>query len=130
MLNTRIDGDISFSHVGFKFESRDEPLFKDLNLKIRKGEKVGFVGTSGCGKSTVQQLIQRFYDADSGEILIDGHNIKDYDIHHLRASLGVVSQEPVLFNNTIGWNIQYNRTETSRSEIIAAANESNYNPEA
>ena len=130
MLKTKIGGEISFNHVGFKFESRDEPLFKDLNFQVRKGEKVGFVGTSGCGKSTVQQLIQRFYDADSGEILLDGHNIKDYGIHHLRASLGVVSQEPVLFNNTIAWNIQYNRAGTNREEIVGAANESNYNPEA
>ena len=114
MLKTPIRGHIVFKNVGFKFESRDEPLFTNLNLEIREGEKVGFVGISGCGKSTVLQLVQRFYDADEGEILVDGHNIKDYDIHHLRASLGVVSQEPVLFNNTIGWNIRYNRLQTTQ----------------
>ena len=98
-------------------------------IEIKEGQKIGFVGPSGCGKSTVQQLIQRFYDPDEGEIILDGHNIKDYEIHHLRGSLGVVSQEPVLFNNTIGWNIQYNRADTTREEIVAAANESNFNPE-
>ena len=74
-------------------------------------------------------MIQRFYDADEGTIWVDGKNIKDYDIHHLRASLGVVSQEPVLFNNTIGWNIKYNRKGTTQEEIVAAANESYFNPE-
>ena len=128
MLKTPIKGHIVFDRVGFKFEQRDVALFNDLSFQIKEGQKVGFVGISGCGKSTVQQLIQRFYDADSGEIILDGHNIKDYDIHHLRASLGVVSQEPVLFNNTIAWNIQYNRAGTTREEIVGAANESNFNP--
>ena len=90
---------------------------------------MGFVGPSGCGKSTIQQLLQRFYDPSEGEILIDGVNIRDYDIHHLRASLGVVSQEPVLFNDTISENIKYNRFGTTREEIVAAADESNFNPE-
>ena len=87
------------------------------------------MGPSGCGKSTVQNLIQRFYEPDKGSILIDGIDIKDYDIHHLRASLGVVSQEPVLFNETIEYNIKYNKTELTYEEIVAAANESNFNPE-
>jgi ABC-type multidrug transport system fused ATPase/permease subunit len=67
-------------------------VFKDLNLEIKEGWKVGLVGPSGCGKSTIHQLLQRFYDAERGEILIDGVNIKEYDIHHLRRSFGVVSQ--------------------------------------
>lgn len=87
------------------------------------------MGPSGCGKSTIHQLLQRFYDPNEGEIIIDGTNIRDYDIHHLRASLGVVSQEPVLFNDTIGENIRYNRFETIREEIVKASNEANFNPE-
>ena len=72
-----------------------------MNIEIKSGQKIGFVGTSGCGKSTLFQLLQRFYDISSGEILIDGVDIKDYDIHHLRANYGMVGQEPVLFNDTI-----------------------------
>jgi ATP-binding cassette, subfamily B (MDR/TAP), member 1 len=99
-------------------------------LDIKVGLKVGFVGVSGCGKSTIHQLLQRFYDPCAGEILIDGINIADYDVHHLRASLGSVSQEPTLFNDTIGNNIKYNRDPTHFEEIVWAANESNYNPES
>jgi len=97
-------------------------VFSNLSLEVLEGQKIGFVGPSGCGKSTIHQLLQRFYDVDEGEIIIDGVNIKDYDIHHLRTSLGVVSQEPVLFNESIGNNIKYNRHETSKEDIIAAAN--------
>lgn len=98
MLRTPLKGHIQIKDVSFKYESRDQNVFSGLNLEIRQGQSVGFVGPSGCGKSTVHQLLQRFYDPTQGSILIDGINIKDYDIHHLRDSLGVVSQEPVLFN--------------------------------
>ena len=87
---------------------RDYQVLKMFSLDIKPGEKVGFMGHSGCGKSTVIQLLQRFYDPQQGTILIDGINIKDYDLHHLRASLGMVSQEPALFNDTIKNNIKYN----------------------
>lgn len=103
-------------------------VLKNLNLSIKVGQKIGFVGPSGCGKSTVHQLLQRFYDPTEGTILIDGINIKDYDVHFLRANLGVVSQEPVLFNETIANNIKYNKTDASREEIVVAADEANFNP--
>lgn len=92
LLKTPIKGHIELKNVSFKYESRNEHVFRNLSLEIRPGWKVGFVGSSGCGKSTIHQLLQRFYDAEEGEILIDGVNIKDYDVHHLRGSLGVVSQ--------------------------------------
>ena len=101
MLKNKIEGEVSFNNVSFKYESRDQYVFKELSFNIKEGMKVGLVGPSGCGKSTVQQMLQRFYDPEEGEILLDGVNIKDYDVHHLRASLGVVSQEPTLFNCTI-----------------------------
>lgn len=129
MLKNDIGGHIAIKNISFKYESRDQNVFSNLSLEVKEGQKVGFVGPSGCGKSTVQQLLLRFYDPSEGEILIDGVNIRDYDIHHLRASLGVVSQEPVLFNDTISENIKYNRFGTTREEIVAAANESNFNPE-
>jgi len=80
----------------------------NVSFKIIKGSKVAIVGHSGCGKSTILQLLYGFYKPTSGMIYIDGHNIKDYDIHHLRSSLGIVTQDPVLFNTTIESNIRYN----------------------
>lgn len=77
-------------------------------MEIPFGEKVAFVGTSGCGKSTIMSFLLRFYWPESGSIELDGINIKDYDIHYLRAQFGVVSQEPVLFNTTYRDNIRYN----------------------
>lgn len=122
LLKTPIKGNIQLKNVSFKYETRDEQIFKNLNLEIKEGWKVGFVGPSGCGKSTIHQLLQRFYDVTSGEILIDGINIKDYDIHHLRRSFGVVSQEPTLFNETIGNNIKYNIHDATIDDIRKAAN--------
>ena len=89
---------------------------------MKEGMKIGFVGRSGCGKSTIFQLLQRFYEPSSGEITIDGVNLKDYDIHYLRSCLGVVSQEPVLFNETIGNNIKYNKEDATKEDITNAAN--------
>jgi ATP-binding cassette subfamily B (MDR/TAP) protein 1 len=129
MLKTPIQGHIQLRAVDFKYETRDEYVFKNLNLEIREGWKVGFVGPSGCGKSTVHQLLQRFYEPTKGEILLDGVSIKDYDVHHLRGSLGVVSQEPVLFNESIRSNIRYNKQNATEEQIVRAANESNFNPE-
>lgn len=79
-----------------------------MNIRIKNGNKVAFVGTSGCGKSTIIQLVQRFYFPVRGKITINDIDIKDFDIHYLRSRFGVVSQEPVLFNGTFAENIKYN----------------------
>lgn len=79
-----------------------------MNLKIKIGEKAAFVGSSGCGKSTIIQLLQRFYEPEKGKITINNINIKDFDLHYLRSQFGVVSQEPVLFNGSFKDNIIYN----------------------
>ena len=84
-----------------------------MNLKIPLGKKVAFVGTSGCGKSTIIQLLQRFYDPLEGEITINGINIKDFDIKYLRQTFGVVSQEPVLFLGSFRENIKYNKADAT-----------------
>jgi ABC-type bacteriocin/lantibiotic exporter with double-glycine peptidase domain len=84
--------------VHFKYDSREEKILDDFSLKIREGENVCLVGHSGCGKSTLFGLLQGFYQPDQGRILIEGIDIKDYDLHHLRSSFGMVSQEPTLFN--------------------------------
>ena len=101
------NGEIEFKNVWFKYPSRDEYIVKDLSFKIPAKKKVAFVGPSGCGKSTVFALLLRFYDIESGEILIDGRNIKDFDIKFLRKHIGIVSQEPTLFNGSIDYNIRY-----------------------
>lgn len=93
-----------------------------MNLEINEGKKVAFVGASGCGKSTILQLLLRFYFYEKGEIRINGQLIKDYDIHYLRSCFGVVSQEPVLFNETIRYNIKYNMADATESMIKSAAN--------
>lgn len=88
-----------------------------MNIRVRKGTKVAFVGTSGCGKSTIIQLLQRFYFPEKGTIEINGIDIKDFDLHYLRSRFGVVSQEPVLFNGTFTENIKYNKDDATMPQI-------------
>ena len=107
-MKNKIKGKIELKDIKFKYDSRTEYLFDGFNLSIPYGEKVAFVGASGCGKSTILSFLLRFYEPESGTILLNGVNIKDYDIHFLRAQFGVVSQEPVLFNTTFKANIRYN----------------------
>src|SRR5262249_30626793 len=120
-----IKGDIEFRNVSFKYPSREKQVLKNLSFKISASSKVAFVGPSGCGKSTIIALLLRFYDCDQGEIFVDGINIKDYDLRHLRESFGVVSQEPVLFNGTIEYNIKYTKEKASDEEMRSAAAEAN-----
>ena len=96
-----------------------------MSLKVEVGQTVALVGPSGCGKSTVVQLIQRFYDADSGEVLVGGVNVKELNLKWLRSQIGMVSQEPVLFDTTIAENIRYGREEASLEEIMEAAKKAN-----
>ncbi|XP_073301222.1 ABC transporter B family member 11-like isoform X2 [Primulina huaijiensis] len=118
-----VKGDIEFRNVSFKYPSRpDVQIFKDLCLAIHSGKTVALVGESGCGKSTILSLLQRFYDPDAGQITLDGVEVQTLKLKWLRKQMGLVSQEPVLFNDTIRANIAYgkegNGTET---EIFAAA---------
>lgn len=125
MLKTSIEGHIVIEDLSFKYDTRNTHVFDKFNLEIKKGHKVAFVGASGCGKSTILQLIQRFYFPNSGRILIDGIDIRDYDIHHLRASLGVVSQQPTLFNGSFKYNIQYNIPNVPTEQIVEVARKAN-----
>lgn len=119
-------GNVQFKNVNFSYPSRkDVPILKKLNLNIKAGETVALVGTSGCGKSTVIQLIQRLYDTDSGEVVIDGTPIKDFDLTWLRSQMGIVGQEPVLFGTTISENIKYGKEGATDEEVIAAAKKAN-----
>lgn len=102
----KIIGDIEFRNVAFKYPTRpDLTILKSLSLKIQPGMTVAFVGPSGSGKSTAIQLLQRFYDPLSGQVLLDGKDLKSYNVRWLRQNIGVVSQEPVLFNMTIRQNL-------------------------
>ncbi|CAK9179611.1 unnamed protein product [Ilex paraguariensis] len=124
---TSVKGDIDFHHVSFKYPTRPNvPIFKDLCLTIPSGKTVALVGESGSGKSTVVSLIERFYDPDSGRIHLDGVEIQKFQLSWLRQQMGLVSQEPVLFNETIRTNIAYSKQgEATEEEIIAAAKASN-----
>lgn len=101
-------GNIEFRNVKFRYPTRKNFVFNGLSFNIKPGQKVAFVGQSGRGKSTIIQLLLRYYDVQSGEILIDGVDIKKIEIHNLRKLFGLVSQEPYLFNRTLKYNIKYN----------------------
>ncbi|PNY10515.1 ABC transporter B family member 4-like protein [Trifolium pratense] len=118
-----VKGEIELRHVSFKYPSRpDIQIFRDLNLNIHSGKTVALVGESGSGKSTVIALLQRFYDPDSGEITLDGIEIRQLQLKWLRQQMGLVSQEPVLFNDTIRANIAYGKDgNATEAEIIAAS---------
>ncbi|OUZ99838.1 ABC transporter [Macleaya cordata] len=122
-----VKGEIEFKHVSFKYPIRpDVQIFRDLCLAFHSGKTVALVGESGSGKSTVISLLQRFYDPDSGQITLDGIEIQKFQVKWLRQQMGLVSQEPVLFNDTIRANIAYgkegNATET---ETLVAAEQAN-----
>ncbi len=111
--------ELEYRNVGFKYEN--EPVLKNINLKIGKGKLIAFVGESGGGKSTMVDLLPRFYDVTEGAILIDGINIKDLRIDGLRSLMGIVSQESILFNDTIFNNIAFGLNNVTEEEVIRAA---------
>jgi ABC-type multidrug transport system fused ATPase/permease subunit len=113
-------GEIEFNHIAFGYDPAN-PILTDLNLKIKQGQFVGIVGPTGSGKSTVVSLIPRFYDVQSGTVSVDGHNVRDYKLKHLRDQIGYVLQDTVLFRGTILENIAFGRPDATKEEIIAAA---------
>ncbi|MDR3435691.1 ABC transporter ATP-binding protein [Telmatospirillum sp.] len=114
-------GKIVFDHVTFRYPGKDASIYEDFSLTIAPGEKVGLVGASGSGKSTFVKLVQRFYDVDSGRILIDGQDISAVSQASLRSAVTVVPQDPVLFHRSLAENIAYARPSAGRDEIAAAA---------
>ncbi|XP_043923456.1 ATP-dependent translocase ABCB1 [Protopterus annectens] len=121
-----IKGNIEFKNIQFTYPSRpDVKILKGLNLRINSGQTVALVGSSGCGKSTTVQLLQRFYDPEEGMVTIDEQDIRSLNIKCLREFIGVVSQEPVLFATTIAENIRYGREDVTMEEIEAATKEAN-----
>jgi len=115
----RISDKIEIRNVTFRYD--DEPVLKNINLNVKSGEVVAFVGMSGGGKTTLVNLIPRFYDVTEGEILIDGHDIRNVTIESLREQAGIVTQQTILFNDTVRNNIAYGNIKRSDQDIIDAA---------
>ena len=116
---------IIFKDVYFKYELGDEESLKNINVQIQKGDTVAIVGSSGAGKSTFVDLIPRFYDVSSGEIIIDNHNIKDIKLDDLRHKMGIVTQNTILFNDTIFANIAYGVSNVNYDNVETAARAAN-----
>lgn len=114
---------IEFRNVSFSYNHR--PVLKNINLKIEKGKTIALVGPSGAGKSTLADLIPRFYDPDQGQVLLDGIPLTEYRLEELRSLMGIVTQEPILFNDTIFNNIAFGMPDVSEEEVVKAAQVAN-----
>lgn len=114
-------GEVRFEHVTFRYASRDVPLFRDLDVRIAPGERVGLVGHSGSGKTTFVKLIQRLYDVTDGRVLIDGQNVSKATQGSLRSQIAIVQQEPILFHRSLSENIAYARPDATQAQIERAA---------
>ena len=121
-LRGNIRGDVSFEHVDFSY-SKDSPLIRDLNIQVRQGQKVAIVGPTGAGKTTIVNLLMRFYDIDSGKITIDGQDVAQISRDELRSLFGMVLQDTWLFSGSIADNVAYGRPDATREEIIKACDE-------
>lgn len=114
-------GTINFEHVTFVYPDGEEPVLKDVSFSAKKGETIAFIGSTGSGKSTLVNLIPRFYDVSEGSIRIDGVDIRDYDLFELRSRLGVIPQKAFLFNGTIADNIRFGKPDATMEEVMQAA---------
>lgn len=118
-------GTVEFKDVSFKYPDADEYLLKNISFKANKGDVVAFIGSTGSGKSTLINLVPRFYDATEGEVLVDGINVKDYDLEHLYNKIGYVPQKAVMFNGTVNSNIAYGdngKGEITKEKVKEAIN--------
>ena len=115
-------GDVEFKNVSFRYYKNSEnAVLRDINLKINAGETVGVIGSTGCGKTTLVSMIPRLYDADQGSILVDGIDVKDYSLYHLREGVGMVLQKNVLFSGTIADNLRWGDENATEAEMTEAA---------
>ena len=116
----KIEGNVTFDHVAFGYQE-DKVIIHDFSANVTPGQKIAIVGPTGAGKTTMVKLLMRFYDVNSGAILVDGHNIKEFNRHDLRNGFGMVLQDTWLFKGTIMENIRYGRLDATDEEVIAAA---------
>ena len=122
----KIKGNVTFKNVAFSYHSRKEiKLLKDVSFTANFGQKIAIVGPSGTGKSTIASLLLRFYTIDEGEILVDGKNIYDFDLEHLRGNMSIVPQDVILFGGTIRENIAYGKPNATEEEIVTASKQAN-----
>ncbi|EKT3957340.1 ATP-binding cassette domain-containing protein [Flavobacterium psychrophilum] len=125
-IKEKIKGEVTFQNVAFTYPSRKEiQVLKDVSFKASFGQKIAIVGPSGAGKSTISSLLLRFYDIESGTILIDDKNIYDYDLENLRGNMSIVPQDVILFGGSIKENIAYGKPDATEEEIIIAAKQAN-----
>ena len=117
---SKLKGNVEFKHVKFGYNP-DRTIIKDFNAKIKEGQKIAIVGPTGAGKTTMVKLLMRFYDVTGGEILIDGHNVKDFERGELRKMFGMVLQDTWLFGGTVKDNIKYSKEDATDDEVIEAA---------
>jgi len=118
IVKNTFESDITIKNINFKYE--DENVLKDFSLQVKKGQTVALVGQSGSGKSTIANLLTRFYDVNEGTITIDGTNIQDMNLQSLRGLMGLVTQDSILFNDTIKANISIGKLDATDDEIIEA----------
>lgn len=119
VLRKKLEGNITFRHVSYRAE--DEDIIHDVSFEVKKGQTVGILGTTGAGKSTVINLLCRFFDVTDGEILVDGINVKDLDLYELRENIGIAMQDVFLFSDTIEGNIAYGRPDCSFERVKEVA---------
>ena len=118
----KVNGTVEFRNVSFSYNDDKSPVLADVSFKVESGKSIAIVGHSGSGKSTLVGLLPRFYDANAGEILLDGKSVTEYELHNLRANISLVSQDIILFNDTIENNLAYGQLRRrSRAEILQAA---------
>jgi ATP-binding cassette subfamily B protein len=120
LVRARIDGAIDFENVQFSY-TPERPALRGVDLHIEPGQVAAFVGRSGAGKTTITQLVPRFYDPQEGRVLVDGTDVREFDIDSLRSHIGIVTQETYLFHDTIGANLRYGRIDATQAELEAAA---------
>ncbi len=126
LVPAQVYGDIRYEHVAFTYPTRpDVPVLQDIDFHISAGEKIALVGPSGAGKSTIAGLLMQFYQLSGGRIVVDGHDVADYDLTALRSHIGIVPQETLLFGGTIRDNIAYGKPGATDQEIIEAAQRAN-----
>lgn len=119
--DTKLKGEVEFKNVSFKYPDADEYILKNISFKAKKGDTLALIGSTGSGKSTIVNLIMRFYDATEGEILIDGKNIKEYKLEALYKKIGYVPQRAVMFNGSVKYNISYGDKKVSEKDMKNAA---------
>jgi len=118
---TEPKGNVVFNHVTFAYGEREAPVLSDFELNIQPGESVALVGYSGAGKTTIAKLLMRMYDPQAGKITLDGIDLRNLTKHTLRTKVGIVPQDPLLFNNTVYYNIAYAKQNATKAEVMAAA---------